>query len=104
MKFEDMNIKQLKDKGSELSEQLHEIEEKITSVNGLLGKICDIAEFDPELCALNAKELKSLGLKVPIAIINKSDELRQLKTEKEKINGMICAVDYYINIKTNSDG
>lgn len=103
-KFEDMNIKQLSNKAVELEGQIDSVNVELDSAVSLLNKVCSVADFDTELAQLSKEELESLGLEVPLAVINCSHKVHKLEDEVKKYEGMLCAVNYYIDQKTNSDG
>lgn len=104
VKFEDMNKKQLSNKAVELESQIDSVNIDLDSAVSLLNKVCSVADFDNELAQLSKEELESLGLEVPLAVINCAHKVHKLEEQVKKYEGMLCAVNYYIDQKTNSDG
>lgn len=104
MKFEDMNKQQLSNKAVELEQQIDDITVELDGAISLLNKVCEVAKFDNELAQLSKEELESLGLEVPIAVINTAHKANKLQEKLNSYKGMLCAVDYYYQQKEDSDG
>lgn len=97
MKFKDMNKKQLTKKMTELSVDMDNLTDELNDQKALLNKVCDMAEFDSDLAIFTPEQLKELGVNKPEAVDIVSNKIEELKKEVKKINGMIKAVEYYLN-------
>lgn len=96
MKFEQMNNSQLSDKQSELNEDISILTDELNAQNAKLTKVCEIANFDPELAEFSKKELKEIGVQKPKIVETISIRIKQLQEEINKKEGMVKATKYYI--------